>query len=94
MLVVIGKTVVYIENVKYVLWTCSADKSYPEIGNGDFKWKLWTFQQWPTLKMRVRYGIAIVILLTVAYRTILGYMLGFVVIPNFGIYFLITRKFY
>ena len=46
MLVVIGKTVVYIENVKYMLWTCSADKSYPEIGNGDFKWKLWTFQQW------------------------------------------------
>ena len=35
-----------------------------EIGDGNFKGVLWTFKQWLAVKMRVHYGISIVLRFT------------------------------
>ena len=51
------------------------NKAYPEIGDGNIKGTLWTFKQWLALKMRVRYGISILQLLTVSYKAFSGYAL-------------------
>ena len=41
---------------------------YPEIGDGNFKSTLWTFKQWLALKMWLRYGLSIVLLLTFSHK--------------------------
>ena len=47
--------------------------AYPEIGDANFKGTLWTIKRWLALKLRVRYGISIVLLLTSSYKALSGY---------------------
>ena len=47
--------------------------TYPEIDNNNFKSTLCTFQQWSALKMRVCYGISLLLLLTSSYKAFSGY---------------------
>ena len=51
-------------------------ETYPETGDGKFKCTLWTFKQWLALKMRVHYGMSIVLLLTSSNKTFSGYVLN------------------
>ena len=42
--------------------------AYPEIEDTNLKGTLWTFEQWLAFKIRVRYGLSIVILFTASLR--------------------------
>ena len=59
-----------------VLKLCNAmfARSYPELGDVKLKTTLWTFKHWFALKMRLRYGISIVLLLTSSHMAFLGYV--------------------
>ena len=47
--------------------------THPEIDDANLKGTLWTFEQWPALKMQVRYGISILPLLTFSHKVLSGY---------------------
>ena len=47
--------------------------TYPEIDDVNIKGALWTFKQWLALKMRVRCGLSIVVLLTSPCKAFSGY---------------------
>ena len=46
---------------------------YPKIDDANLKGTLWTFKQWTSLKMVVRYGIFILLLLKSSYKALSGY---------------------
>ena len=48
-----------------MIWGFRSQKiciAYPNISDGNFKGALWNLNQWLALKMRVHYGISIVLL--------------------------------
>ena len=52
-------------------------RSYPKVDDANLKCTLLTVKQYPALKMRVRYGISIFLLLRPSCNTLSGYA------PNF-----------
>ena len=64
---VMAKISVHTDKVVVLIAVDKNGNNYPEIGDGNFKGALWTFIQWLALKMRERYGISIVLLLTSSY---------------------------
>ena len=49
-------------------------RTYPKIGDNNFKGALWTFKQQLAFKMRVRYGVFIVLLLKSSHKIFPGYV--------------------
>ena len=59
--------------LKKVISSDTGYLQFPETDDPKFKGALWTFKQWLTLKLRVRYGISTVLLQTSSHKAVSGY---------------------
>ena len=65
--------IITIKNIPYYATEANLFKHIPKLTELNLKGTLWAFEQWPALKVWLRYGISIFHLLTCSCGALLGY---------------------